>query len=180
MYFDICSPLFEVKFLISELTTFKWKQSSAKAMKKSDSNFCLRWGDYFDQGLGAEGISSVNAKREGRTLRQKKKQHKAWCLDAAPRRLVWLDRPGPGGEEWGCEDVTGVRWFADGLVAKLCLTLVTPWTVACQAPLSMEFSRQEYWSGLPFSSPRDLPDPGIERRPPALQTGGLVWFFPPF
>ena len=35
MYFDICSPLFEVKFLISELTTFKWKQSSAKAMKKS-------------------------------------------------------------------------------------------------------------------------------------------------
>ena len=68
MYFDICSPLFEVKFLISELTTFKWKQSSAKAMKKSDSNFCLRWGDYFDQGLGAEGISSVNAKREGRTL----------------------------------------------------------------------------------------------------------------
>lgn len=58
MYFDICSPLFEVKFLISELTTFKWKQSSAKAMKKSDSNFCLRWGDYFDQGLGAEGIRS--------------------------------------------------------------------------------------------------------------------------
>ena len=87
---------------------------------------------------------------------------------------MWLDRPGPGGEEWGCEDVTGVRWFADGLVAKLCLTLVTPWTVACQAPLSMEFSRQEYWSGLPFSSPRDLMDPGIERRPPALQTGGLV------
>ena len=39
---------------------------------------------------------------------------------------------------------------------------VTPWTVACEAPLSMEFSRQEYWSGLPFSSPGDLPDPGIE------------------
>ena len=37
-----------------------------------------------------------------------------------------------------------------GLVTKLCLTLVTPWTVACQAPLSMGFSRQEYWSGLPF------------------------------
>ena len=87
---------------------------------------------------------------------------------------MWLDRPGPGGEEWGYEDVTGVRWFADGLVAKLCLTLVTPWTVACQAPLSMEFSRQEYWSGLPFSSPRDLPDPGIECRPPALQTGGVI------
>ena len=38
----------------------------------------------------------------------------------------------------------------------------TPWTVAHQAPLSMEFSRQEYWSGLPFYSPGDLPDPGIE------------------
>ena len=39
---------------------------------------------------------------------------------------------------------------------------VTPWMVACQAPLSMEFSRQEYWSGLPFSSPGVLPNPGIE------------------
>ena len=56
-----------------------------------------------------------------------------------------------------------------GLVAKSCLTLVTPWTVACQAPLSMGFSRQEYWSGLPFPSPGDLPDPGIEPASPALQ-----------
>ena len=39
---------------------------------------------------------------------------------------------------------------------------VTPWTVARQAPLSMGFSRQEYWSGLPCSPPQDLPDPGIE------------------
>src|SRR5574337_648274 len=38
----------------------------------------------------------------------------------------------------------------------------TPWTVACQAPLSTGFSRQEYWSGLPFPSPGDLPDPGIK------------------
>ena len=49
-----------------------------------------------------------------------------------------------------------------GLVAKSCLTLVTPWTVVCQGPLSMVFSRQEYWSGLPFPSPEDLPNPGIE------------------
>ena len=116
----------------------------------------------------------MNAVVEGRALRQKRQQHRAWCLDATPRSPVWLDRPGPGGEEWGSEDVTGVRWFDGGLVAKLCLTLVTPWTVARQAPLSMEFSRQEYCSGLPFSSPRDLPDPGIEPRPPALWTGGLV------
>ena len=45
---------------------------------------------------------------------------------------------------------------------------VTPWTVAYQAPLSMGFSKQEYWSGLPFPSPEDLPDPGIEPRSPAL------------
>ena len=43
-----------------------------------------------------------------------------------------------------------------------------PWTVARQAPLSMGFSRQEYWSGLPFPSPGDLRDPGIEPEPPAL------------
>ena len=44
----------------------------------------------------------------------------------------------------------------------------TPWTVAHQVPLSMEFSRQEYWSGLPFPSPEDLLDPGIEPASPAL------------
>ena len=49
----------------------------------------------------------------------------------------------------------------------------TPWTVARQAPLCLEFSRQEYWSGLPFSSPADLPDPGIEPGSPALQAGSL-------
>jgi len=45
---------------------------------------------------------------------------------------------------------------------------VTPWTVAGQAPLSMGFSRQEYWRGLPFPSPEDLPDPGIEPASSAL------------
>ena len=49
----------------------------------------------------------------------------------------------------------------------------TPWTVAYQAPLSMGFSKQECWSGLPFPSPGDLPDPGIEPRSPALQAGAL-------
>ena len=49
----------------------------------------------------------------------------------------------------------------------------TPWTVAHQAPLFMGFSRQEYWSGLPFPSPGDLPDPGIEPRSPALQADAL-------
>ena len=50
---------------------------------------------------------------------------------------------------------------------------VTLWTVAHQAPLSMGFSRQEYWSGLPFPSPGDLPNPGIKPRFPALQADPL-------
>ena len=59
-----------------------------------------------------------------------------------------------------------------GLVTKLCLTLVTPRTVAHQASLSIGFSRQEYWSGL-FPSPGDLPNPGIKARSPALQADSL-------
>ena len=50
----------------------------------------------------------------------------------------------------------------------------TPWTVAHQPPLSMEFSRQEYWSRLPFPSPGDLPDPEIELGSPALQADSLL------
>ena len=49
----------------------------------------------------------------------------------------------------------------------------TPWTVAHQAPLSIEFSRQEYWSGLPFLPPGDIPAPGIEPGSPALQSDTL-------
>ena len=59
------------------------------------------------------------------------------------------------------------------LVTKSCLTLATPQTVVWQAPLSMGFSRQEYWSGLPFPSPGDLPHPGIKPRSPALWTDSL-------
>ena len=58
-------------------------------------------------------------------------------------------------------------------VAQSCPLFVTPWTVAYQAPPSMRFSRQECWSGLPFPSPGDLPDPGIEPGSPALQADAL-------
>ena len=51
---------------------------------------------------------------------------------------------------------------------------MTSWDVACQAPLSMGFSRQEYRRGLPFRSPGDLPDPGIEPGSPALQADCLL------
>ena len=54
---------------------------------------------------------------------------------------------------------------------------VTSWTVAHQAPLSMGFPRKEYWSGLPFPFPGDLPDPGIEPMAPALQADFFFFFF---
>ena len=63
--------------------------------------------------------------------------------------------------------VVFISVHSGGLVAKLCPTLATPWTVACQAPLHMGFSRQEYWSGFPFPPPGDIPDPGI--KPPSLK-----------
>ena len=50
----------------------------------------------------------------------------------------------------------------------------TPWTIAHQTPPSMGFSRQEYWSGLPFPSPGDIPDPGIKSRSPVLQADTLT------
>ena len=52
---------------------------------------------------------------------------------------------------------------------------VTPWTVAYQAPPSMGFSRQEYWIVLPFPSPGDFPDPGMEPGSPTLQADSTVW-----
>ena len=58
-------------------------------------------------------------------------------------------------------------------VTQSCPTLATPLIVAHQALLSMRFSRQEYWSGLPFPSPGDLPNPGIKPGSPALQADSL-------
>ena len=80
-----------------------------------------------------------------------------------------------------------------GVFIHLCLECVhaqslfgMPWTVACQAPLSMGFSRQECWIGLPFPPPGDLPDPGIDRASLALPAlvgrflpGGASWEAPP-
>ena len=63
-----------------------------------------------------------------------------------------------------------------GKFAQSCPTLCDPyslWTVACQAPLSIEFSRPEYWSGYPIPSPGDLPDPRNQTRSPALQADSL-------
>ena len=60
------------------------------------------------------------------------------------------------------------------LLSSFCL-FATPWTVACEAPLSMGFPRQNYRSGVPFPPPRDLPDPGIEPVTPVLAGGFFIW-----
>ena len=70
-------------------------------------------------------------------------------------------------------------YIKNGVKVKLKLRsrvrlLATQWTVAHQAPPSTGFSRQEYWSGLPFPFPGDLPDPGIEPRSPTLQADALT------
>ena len=66
----------------------------------------------------------------------------------------------------------GMPLFNHVLVTRSCLTLCDPWTAAHQAPLSMDFSRPGYWSGLPFPSPEDL-NPGFEPRSSALQANSL-------
>ena len=66
-------------------------------------------------------------------------------------------------------------WVSEWVKPLSCVRLfVTPWTVAHQAPPSMGFSRQEYWSGLPFPSPGDLPNSGIEPRSPSMQADTLT------
>ena len=68
-----------------------------------------------------------------------------------------------------------VLFFSRSVISD---SFVTPWTVACQAPLSMRFPGQEYWSGLPFPSLGDLPYPGIEPGSPVL-AGGFLTTVPP-
>ena len=87
------------------------------------------------------------------------------------------------GDLLGTEDLLGlsaaVTWTSISALLCVCELLscvwlfATPQTVTLQASLSMEFSRQEYWSGLPFPSPEDLPNPGVEPRSPALQADSL-------
>ena len=106
-------------------------------------------------------------------------------------RILELAFPFPRGSsqprDWTQVSPTAGRFFTDSEpqgkpkstgvgeseVTQSCPTLCDPWTVAHQAPLSTGFARQEYWSGLPFPSPGDLPDSGIEPRSPTLQVDSL-------
>ena len=99
-----------------------------------------------------------------------------------PRQEYWNGLPSPSPGVFPIQGLNRhlLHWQVDSFTmnhqgspittcahAQSCLTLCESMDVACQAPLSMEFSRQEYWSGLPFSPPGDLPDPGIRPRSPA-------------
>ena len=76
-------------------------------------------------------------------------------------KMPWMEKPG--------------RLQSSSVQLLSCVQLfATPWTLVPQAPLSTGLSRQEYWSGLPFPSPEDLPNPGTEPRSPALQTDSLL------
>ena len=89
--------------------------------------------------------------------------------------LLWSKGDGGGLDGSGRDDQgQTLGGGGGGVVAKSCPTLATPWTVARQASLSMGFSRQEYWSGLPFPSPGDLPDSGIKPGSPAVQADSLL------
>ena len=117
----------------------------------SDVSWCLLWkapfGLCLETGCSERQEEKPEARLQGVVM--------IW------ERWWWL---GPQWQQRGCGRV---------LVAKSCPTFATPWTVACQASLFMGFSRQEYWSGLPFPSPGDLPNPGIEPGSPMLQVDSL-------
>ena len=73
--------------------------------------------------------------------------------------------------DWICKD--NVVKESQSVICSLVSDSATPWTITCQAPLSMGFPKKEYWSGLPFPSSGDLPDPGIGPRSPGLQAVSL-------
>ena len=102
---------------------------------------------------------------ECQAYRRGPQPHCAWHPDG-----VWRMRSLHGGP-WN----PGSSWGMHAQLPHPCLTLVTPWTVAHQAPLSMGFSRQEYWNGLPFSSLGHFPNPGI--KPASLRSPTLVGEF---
>ena len=92
--------------------------------------------------------------------------HKQKCLSSA-KKLCDVT------EEGDCTDIQENELCSEVKLLSRVRLFTIPWTVAYEAPLSMEFSRQEYWSGQPFPSPGGLPDPGMESRSPALRADAL-------
>ena len=91
------------------------------------------------------------------------------CLTAKAVKIIILNTHDSKtcGQSWS-------QWSVHAQLLSRVRVFGTPWTVAHQAPLSMEFPRQEYWSALPFPSPGNLPDLGIESRSSTLQEDSLL------
>ena len=109
----------------------------------------------------------------------------AKSLQSCPTLCDPIDGSPPGAPIPGILQARALEWVAISFsnawkwkVKVKSLSLIrlfaTPWTAAYQAPPSMGFSRQEYWSGVPLPSPGHLPDPGVEPRSPALQADSLL------
>ena len=95
-----------------------------------------------------------------------------------PLQCSCLENPRDGGACWAAESQTRLKRLGGGSSQLLCVCVLshvqlfaTPWTEPRQTPLFMGFPRQEYWSGLPFPSTGDLPEPGIEPKFPSLAGG---------
>ena len=88
---------------------------------------------------------------------------------------TWRQLKCPSAEEWikKMQHIYTMEYLCSCLLAQSCLILSDPMDCSHQAPLSMGFFRREYWSGLPFPLPGDLPDPGIKPMSPALQADSL-------
>ena len=147
---------------------FSEKGNSTKP-GSSGSSWCLT----ADPG---EGLSKMTGKGPSRIRKREGRGNRA--QGEAGAGTAFTSDPGTRGPPSGAF-LSSLLWIihvqapVKVLAAQSCLTL-TPWTVACQAPLSRGFSRQEYWSGLPFPSPGHHPNPEIEPESPAWRANSLL------
>ena len=143
--------------LLSLLNPAKPKRNAFLVSPSNCSPLLHEWATWEAQGIRA-GSGRSPRRRHGNPLQysylEDPMDREAWCAidHRVPKSWTWLSR------------------LSAQLVKSLsCVRLfVTLWTVAYHAPLFMRFSKQEYWRGLPFPSPEDLPDPGIKPRSPTL------------
>ena len=148
---------------IGEIGIYHTKNADSSAESRDPDCIPNMWNNLVE-GIGAGGVCWLNFWRE-EAVRWRAKETACGSI------LCWQN---------GFLRKNGNRDAAlrGGLVAQSSPTFVAPWTIGCQAPLCKGFPRQEYWGGLPFPPPGNLPNPGIEPRSPALQVDCLPTALP--